>query len=172
MDTSAALSNSRSDANVFVIFPGTQASSRCSKELGERAYSNTRGLKVSPRSSPLSDMSIISARLLAALYIPLMSNTMPHHEAAEARARETRTHVRSLPGRRKEEAAPVLMGTQLRVKNPYVCRQMYRSHRVELPGISLSVSCGRCVQHTLVTSNAHVQIKKKKKIPTTIPQRN
>jgi len=69
-------------ANVFVIFSGTRASSRCSKELGERLFKHA-WLKVFAYS-PL--VHIISARLLAALYMPLMSYTMP-------RRRTTRTSL-------------------------------------------------------------------------------
>lgn len=83
-----------SDANVFVIFPGARASSRCSKELGERLFKHAR-LKVSTVSPP----RIISTRLLAALYTPLMSYTMPSHAWKRA------TFVR--PVLRAEERAAV-----------------------------------------------------------------
>jgi len=58
-------------------FQALERRSRCSKELGERLFKHAR-LKV---SAALPLVRIISARLLAALYMPLMSYTMPlHHE--------------------------------------------------------------------------------------------
>lgn len=74
---------------------------------------------------------------------------------------ESERHTRSVPSySRRKKGSPVLMGTQLRVKNPYVCCQMYRSHRVELPGISQCISyVGRCA-NTLVTLSARVNKKK------------
>lgn len=100
-----------SDANVFVIFLGTRASSRCSKELGERLFKHA-WLKVSA-VSPL--VRIISACLLAALYTPLMSYTMP---CCSALGRE-----RPIPFKTEERNTMVLMGTQLRVKNPCIPRR-------------------------------------------------
>lgn len=79
-----------SGANVFVIFPGTRASSsRCSKELGERLFKHAR-LKVSA-FSPL--VRIISARLLAALYMPLMSYTMLRRRAMRSLLAEERSAI-------------------------------------------------------------------------------
>lgn len=97
-----------SGANVFVIFPGTRASSsRCSKELGERLFKHAR-LKVSAFSPSRTYYlgTSIGSFVHAADEL--------HHAEKESDA---------LPSSRRKKHHSVLMGTQLRVKNPCIPRR-------------------------------------------------
>lgn len=90
---------------------------------------------------------IISTRLLAALYMPLMSYTMPHRGKEE---RRVRSFAPLEP--KKERHGGGLMGTQLRVKNP--CIPSRRRIAVAVVGTHRELPVVRLLRkHRSVTSS-------------------